>query len=107
MVPNVPCGVESLSSFRKLGKNRAVPNVPCGVESATLELLPLFPQVFLMYRVELKGYKPAIKKGVSLIVPNVPCGVERAYSDWKTSTFGGFLMYRVELKVWYLLFVRA
>ena len=33
LVPNVPCGVESFSSFGLLFDYHTVPNVPCGVES--------------------------------------------------------------------------
>ena len=32
-VPNVPCGVESITKRHSENRNIRVPNVPCGVES--------------------------------------------------------------------------
>ncbi len=77
-----------------------VPNVPCGVESLDSQsLYPLMPPaLFLMYRVELKGKSRVCGEGYFLQVPNVPCGVESLF--YVGGAFGKpwFLMYRVELK---------
>jgi hypothetical protein len=54
LVPNAPCGVESLELTREEFEREIVPNAPCGVES--LELT----------REEFERE----------IVPNAPCGVE-------------------------------
>jgi hypothetical protein len=79
-VPNVPCGVERLRLLLTYPKAYPhVPNVPCGVESACN--LCKHSEVFLMYRVELKGSSMFSKK--SCKVPNVPCGVERIESTCK------------------------
>ena len=99
-VPNVPCGVERWAVLPVDDHLLAVPNVPCGVESTKeldLALLVkgflmyrvelketrkavkriLREKGFLMYRVELKGPKGAVIQGKSAQrVPNVPCGVE-------------------------------
>ena len=56
MVPNVPCGVESVIASDAARVFSSVPNVPCGVES--------WEEVFHSTTVAKK-------------VPNVPCGVER------------------------------
>ncbi len=56
IVPNVPCGVESLETFPWWQYLGQVPNVPCGVESTTFDCSIGFKPVFLMYRVELKAY---------------------------------------------------
>ncbi len=99
MVPNVPCGVESISDGAKKQPPVEVPNVPCGVESITsLHCsfpLPRVPNVpcgvertesvcqkychaltFLMYRVELKVKEAFPQECPYTFVPNVPCGVE-------------------------------
>ena len=76
-VPNVPCGVESVSTRNLQAKERQVPNVPCGVERKVEVIEP-----------------PRGRR-----VPNVPCGVERAKCVAKKHCHGTFLMYRVELKV--------
>ena len=121
VVPNVPCGVESIEAILDLKLGINVPNVPCGVESRTHTITwksTIF--LFLMYRVELKVQQPctlAGKRAMFLMyrvelkvlgsfmaqvmgrVPNVPCGVERLAScPSLTSFLSWFLMYRVELK---------
>ena len=75
-----------------------VPNVPCGVESLTQRIhLTLFHHLFLMYRVELKVGEMTGLSGSST-VPNVPCGVESLTDYQEGEAILGFLMYRVELK---------
>ena len=76
-VPNVPCGVESISMASSLVRTQCVPNVPCGVERwRSLRVGP--PQ---------------------LRVPNVPCGVESGLVlSFERDSSVEFLMYRVELK---------
>ena len=54
-----------------------VPNVPCGVESLSILWQFAFPLQFLMYRVELKEVLTSEEILVYTHVPNVPCGVER------------------------------
>ncbi len=77
IVPNVPCGVESIvSQFCKFSLF-LVPNVPCGVERKHSSYKRgCNNPMFLMYRVELKGYQ---------------CNHLRTNRVM-------FLMYRVELK---------
>ena len=100
VVPNVPCGVESIEPSREVEGERRVPNVPCGVErAATFAAFPrergflmyrvelkvrqtktdqsLQVYMFLMYRVELKVLQLQQKSLLKVGVPNVPCGVER------------------------------
>ncbi len=79
IVPNAPCGVESLTHHAKALQAYLVPNAPCGVEST------------------LGKSKSSSMRG-SFTVPNVPCGVERSR---RADSLGlvKFLMYRVELKV--------
>ena len=56
LVPNVPCGVESLVAGLLMDFLSSVPNVPCGVESLLALVSPVaVSPVFLMYRVELKA----------------------------------------------------
>ena len=123
-VPNVPCGVESATTWYAKETTKAVPNVPCGVESAFLSLkemsLKKVPNVpcgveslgvglryhkravlFLMYRVELKEEVPISARRAAMPVPNVPCGVESQLQLWLSHSEPSteFLMYRVELKV--------
>ena len=101
LVPNVPCGVESLKVKLNLcGVNLFVPNVPCGVERWFLFFrFRFFFLWFLMYRVELKDSTPEPSRVHSLHVPNVPCGVESKNLVRDLSlTQKRFLMYRVELK---------
>ena len=123
-VPNVPCGVESMTKGDTERFTRSlqflmyrvelkafiwnfnckayghVPNVPCGVESYSL-----------LQKFSCLNCVPNVPCGVErtkceilflnyLNVPNVPCGVERRLLP-PVSLFGGalFLMYRVELKV--------
>ena len=38
LVPNAPCGVESLEVFFGLGYVDFVPNAPCGVESRRVKV---------------------------------------------------------------------
>ncbi len=56
LVPNAPCGVESVieGNYFILPKDFTVPNAPCGVESFNF-----------------KGKKVVVRH-----VPNAPCGVE-------------------------------
>ena len=55
-VPNVPCGVER-SLLKCIYKQaHLVPNVPCGVERRPSFGKAIALTLFLMYRVELKGY---------------------------------------------------
>ena len=77
MVPNAPCGVESLCRFCKYQSNCSVPNAPCGVESSEDSIFTILSLWFLMHRVELK-------------VLNL------VFSGY---FFIKFLMHRVELKV--------
>ena len=57
MVPNAPCGVESVLILGLVKAVVEVPNAPCGVESKDCP----------------------IGQGVILPVPNAPCGVERNF----------------------------
>ena len=80
MVPNAPCGVESVAMLQSQLFVQIVPNAPCGVERHCPPCKPralLFVQ-FLMHRVELKAVFSAmpLKDKVKM-----------------------FLMHRVELKV--------
>ena len=54
VVPNAPCGVESLFSRNAMTLLYIVPNAPCGVESQLGLLLLGVLLRFLMHRVELK-----------------------------------------------------
>ena len=67
------------------GEVSLVPNAPCGVESLLNELQELLFQGFLMHRVELKGILKCIVICIFVVVPNAPCGVERKAGDglWK------------------------
>ena len=56
LVPNVPCGVESLSVKGDTYPLGGVPNVPCGVESSCEDAVFGLVAEFLMYRVELKAF---------------------------------------------------
>ena len=58
LVPNVPCGVESLLKLSLFPSFYYVPNVPCGVESC----------YYLVHYLLCNR------------VPNVPCGVERSHT---------------------------
>ena len=73
------------------GYELLVPNVPCGVESlqtkASRSLRALF--WFLMYRVELKDIKEFREPMVGGGVPNVPCGVESPDSSAKAMKLSG------------------
>ena len=107
IVPNVPCGVESV--FRPLfGKLEVVfLFLMCRVELKVLNssIKYLRSMSFLMCRVELKVPSETPIRSRREWVPNVPCGVER--SELSFTYFEGtlFLMCRVELKVetciWY------
>ncbi len=55
IVPNAPCGVESLVKFLPYKSECRVPNVPCGVERRAVCGQLSGSPVFLMYRVELKA----------------------------------------------------
>ena len=79
---------------RRLG----VPNVPCGVESIWLGTSLEFLQVFLMYRVELKGLQDAkaFKEGYMFLMYRVELK-DHLQSVCNCKQFA-FLMYRVELK---------
>ena len=84
-VPNVPCGVER---FCYRFKFFFIPNMFLMYrvelkEEVSLHFLPV-PFPFLMYRVELKassGVRRATRTNVQ--VPNVPCGVERKVVEAK------------------------
>jgi hypothetical protein len=65
-VPNVPCGVERILSRRKKLRQGLVPNVPCGVERHIQAKSIAEINLFLMYRVELKGR--LLKKGYVVAV---------------------------------------
>ena len=54
-VPNVPCGVESVTCWRSCPLAIGVPNVPCGVERMDRGNKKQATEEFLMYRVELKA----------------------------------------------------
>ena len=73
----MPCGVEipicSCFSYRLLPD---VPNVPCGVEMLTSLMGMAINQAFLMCRVELKCWVYLCNLIALNYVPNVPCGVE-------------------------------
>ena len=58
LVPNVPCGVESLGRSGGCLWHLLVPNVPCGVEREAKINRDFRSYLFLMYRVELKGLAP-------------------------------------------------
>ena len=79
MVPNAPCGVESLDHKWEVENMVGVPNAPCGVESNLFHIVHFFSH-------------PA--------VPNAPCGVEsQSFAVLPQASFQGlFLMHRVELK---------
>ena len=77
-VPNVPCGVERVlrrASIRGKGKFLMYRVELKETRKAVKRILR--EKGFLMYRVELKGPKGAVIQGKSAQrVPNVPCGVE-------------------------------
>ncbi len=54
VVPNAPCGVESVMFNFFLLSGNVVPNAPCGVESGDRDTKLLLLIEFLMHRVELK-----------------------------------------------------
>jgi hypothetical protein len=57
-VPNVPCGVERCGQFLVMNFNKIVPNVPCGGVESIFRMFNFVTScynLFLMYRVELKG----------------------------------------------------
>ncbi len=55
IVPNAPCGVETLYILPCILTNSGVPNAPCGVERSFLCI---------------------VSETFSVLVPNAPCGVE-------------------------------
>ena len=77
MVPNAPCGVESVVGLELRLPISIVPNAPCGVESKEVRVM----------------------RYVAVEVPNAPCGVESEKLQEKLyEEVEPFLMHRVELK---------
>jgi hypothetical protein len=91
-----PCGVSHIS---------IVPNAPCGVESLFQDKVLIQDKLvlFLMHRVELKVLLRLSLEFQTNHVPNAPCGVERRLPKnskcVENQAFSKFLMHRVELKV--------
>ncbi len=81
LVPNVPCGVESLLEEFLRATDVRISFLMYRVELKVAFFLrkPSAINLFLMYRVELKEEESKLSRIVDYLrdVPNVPCGVER------------------------------
>ena len=67
LVPNAPCGVESMVDFEYPFDELAVPNAPCGVESRVYTENSYALVKFLMHRVELKGFTSTVSSSPAKI----------------------------------------
>ncbi len=82
-----------------LTSGEVVPNAPCGVESIMIKKHLSLIHQFLMHRVELKVWTVLpVDDLPTRRVPNAPCGVESGHFLRRTQYKEMFLMHRVELK---------